>query len=616
MISTKRKRSQLVNLHSNKRYTMFISFLFIGILFGYTPTPTFSATDHQVLDDKLLDYMTEHVETTAGVATIVINGNKKIYKMQGYADKEQQTLVDEETIFEWGSISKILVWISVLQLMEQERLDLEEEINAYLPDNFRIKKSFEEPVTMKHLMNHTAGFDDSYTDLMIFHPNERTSLRKVLEEADIRQVFPPGEIVAYSNYGASLAAYIVEEISGLDYQEYVQKYIFKPLQMAQTAIDAEQEDNQWVKGQRKKVQGYNEDLQLIEQNQYVIPLYPSGSVIGTATDLQKLLLALLDEEGMLLFKNDLTIDFLFQPSLYYPESNIPRIANGLFFLPAKSGQVFGHGGNTIAFSSSFYVNRQEHLGVLVLTNKANETTFTLGIPNIVFGEFEYKGNSSSLENSSEWQGIYEPARSPHHGFSKIYGLFLRSKAKQIDSHDIMMNGLYYSQVEPGIYFTEDSFSAYALDVYSEQSKKMLATVSTDLLYVPYYQHLFEWGGIILVGLTILFSISFMIVSIFTKIRRKKHFFTLLTGQHILNLLMLMNVIWVIYKTLSMTTYALLKPFLFVNVLYMFLSIIISGSLFLQVKNRKMAKRKKMINILTIFATIILCLNIVYWEFFY
>src|SRR5690625_806705 len=219
MISTKRKRSQLVNLHSNKRYNMFIFFLFIVILFGYTPTPTFSATDHQVLDDKLLDYMREHVETTSGVATIVINGDKTIYKMQGYADKEQQTPVNKDTVFEWGSISKILIWISVLQLMEQERLDLEEDISTYLPDDFHTKTSFDEPVTLKHLMNHTAGFDDSYTDLMLLHPSERSSLRKVLEEANIKQVSLPSEMVAYSNYGASLAAYIVEEIIGRDVRE-------------------------------------------------------------------------------------------------------------------------------------------------------------------------------------------------------------------------------------------------------------------------------------------------------------------------------------------------------------------------------------------------------------
>ena len=606
-----------MNAHNNKLFNIFISFFLIWILFGYTPEPTFSATEQQVLEDKLADYMTEHEETIAGVATIVINEDEIIYKMKGYADIDQQTGVDEETVFEWGSVSKILIWISILQLVEAEKLGLEMNIEPYLPHDFRSKTSFDNPVTLQHLMHHTAGFDDSYTDLMIHNPTEKSSLREVLEAADIKQVFPPGQIVSYSNYGASLAAYIVEEVSGLDYREYVQKHIFDPLHMTKTAIDAEEDDNQWVKEQREKVQGYTEDLQIIEPNHYMIPMYPAGSVMGVAPDLQKVLQALLAEDGAPLFKQRKTIDFLFQPSLYYPESNLPRIANGLFFLPSNSEQVFGHGGNTIAFSSSFYVDRLERIGVLVLTNMANESTFTLGIPEIVFGEYTHIGNKTNLENSSEWNGIYEPARVPRHGFSKVYGLFLRSKAKQTDSHDLMMSDLYYSQAEPGIYITEDDFSAYALDVYSEhpQTKKMLSSAQSDLLYVPYYKHLLEWGGIFLGGFAILFSFVFIIVSVVKKIRKKKQSI-LLASQHFLNVFMFINVIWISYETLSMTTYESLKIFLTANVMYIIISFIISGCLLFQLKNKKIGKYETSIRMMTIVFTIILNSNILYWEFYY
>src|SRR5699024_5786541 len=144
----------------------------------------------------------------------------------------------------------------------------------------------------------------------------------------------------------SLAAYIVEEVAGLDYRKYVQTNIFNRLHMTQTAIDPELNDNPWVKEHREKVQGYTEDLQLIQPSQYVIPLYPAGSVVGVATDLQKLMQALLTEDGAPLFKNPTTIGLLSQPSLFYPNGDIPRIAHGLFYLPAGSEHVFGHAGNT------------------------------------------------------------------------------------------------------------------------------------------------------------------------------------------------------------------------------------------------------------------------------
>lgn len=75
-------------------------------------------------------------------------------------------------------------------------------------------------------MNHSAGFDDSYTDLMLYDPVDVMTLKQALERADVQQVFLLEDVVAYSNYGSALAAYIVEMVSGMDYREYVKKKIF------------------------------------------------------------------------------------------------------------------------------------------------------------------------------------------------------------------------------------------------------------------------------------------------------------------------------------------------------------------------------------------------------
>lgn len=278
-----------MNKRNRKLLILFISFVLLWTLFGYAPEPTLSATNGWELGDQLTDYLTEHKETSAGVATIVVHEDDIIYKMQGYADVAEQIRVDKDTVFEWGSVSKILIWISVFQLVEEGKLDLATDIATYLPSDFRSKTSFDKPVTLQHLMHHTAGFDDSFTDLMIHNPTKKHSLREALDIADIKQVFPPGQIASYSNYGAGLAAYIVEEVSGLDYGEYIRQYIFEPLDMTKTVIDVELEDNQWVKAQRKRVQGYTADLKLINPNHYVVPMYPAGSVMGIAEDLQKLM---------------------------------------------------------------------------------------------------------------------------------------------------------------------------------------------------------------------------------------------------------------------------------------------------------------------------------------
>src|SRR5699024_601252 len=188
----------------------------------------------------------------------------------------------------------VLIWISIFQLVEAGKIDVQTDIENYLPKDFQYPKSFTEPITVQHLMHHAAGFDDSLTDLMLYQPDSLPSLREVLETARIKQVNRPGEIVAYSNYGSALAAYIVEEVSGMSYESYVRKHVFETRDMTDTAIHPEQDDQAWVKVQREKIAGYTTSLQLIEPNNYVLPMYPVGSVMGTAKDLQKLLEALLE----------------------------------------------------------------------------------------------------------------------------------------------------------------------------------------------------------------------------------------------------------------------------------------------------------------------------------
>lgn len=572
--------------------------------------PVLAASEQQELEEALSVYLNEHGEKAAGVAVIVVNEDETTYLMDGYADIKRQIPVDEETIFEWGSVSKLLVWISILQLEEAGRLDLDEDVATYLPQDFPL---YDRAITLQQLMNHTAGFDDSYTDLMILNPTGKMSLREVLEGADVQQVYTPGQVVAYSNYGASLAAYVVEEVSGMDFREYVKMHIFAPLHMTRTAIDPEQDDHQWVKEQRKKVQGYTGDLELIEPNNYVVPMYPAGSVMGVATDVQKLMEELLSD-GTLLFQQSHTINSLFQPSLYYPDTNVPRIANGLFFLPSQSRQVFGHGGNTIAFSSSFYVDRQTFTGVLVMTNMAYESAYTLGIPDIIFGEYKHKERPETLEDSSKWKGIYEPARVSQHGFSKVYGLLLRSKSEPAGEHDLTMNGVYYSQAEPGVYLAEDDFSTYAVDVYSGHSdnEKVLSSGQSDLLYIPLYQHLLEWGALVLGGLAVLASICFMILSVLR--RTCKNLFLLF--QHVLNILAGLNIFWIFYQAASLTTYAAIQPFLIANLFYVAGSLVISGFLLFQMRNTRVKKRRSaLIKIITIMTAIVLSGNILYWEFY-
>ena len=106
----------------------------------------------QALNESAAKYIGS--ATAGGSVVLVKNGETLLNKSYGYADIENGAPVDTDTVFEWGSITKLLVWTSVMQLVEQGNIDLNADIHGYLPDNFFKKLNFDSPITMYNLMHH------------------------------------------------------------------------------------------------------------------------------------------------------------------------------------------------------------------------------------------------------------------------------------------------------------------------------------------------------------------------------------------------------------------------------------------------------------------------------
>lgn len=174
------------------------------------------------IEQAIEAYVEEYSETTAGMSVAVYDENGVIYQNAfGYADKENGLAVDEDTVYDWGSVSKTLIWISVMQLVEQGELDLEEDIGAYMPQGFLTNLTYDKKITMLDLMNHQAGFQEMYLGVQTVYEEEAVSLEEALRKNQPKQVYEPGTVTAYSNWGAALAAYVVQNISGMDYADYV-----------------------------------------------------------------------------------------------------------------------------------------------------------------------------------------------------------------------------------------------------------------------------------------------------------------------------------------------------------------------------------------------------------
>ncbi|WP_274481948.1 serine hydrolase domain-containing protein [Paenibacillus polymyxa] len=137
----------------------------------------------------------------------------------------------ETTYMEAGSVSKLFTWTAVMQLVEQGKLDLNTDIHTYLPDGF-LRPSFDKPITLKSLMSHTAGFEERLEKLLVHDPADLRPLKEHIAPGNQpQQIYEPGTVIAYSNYGTNLAGYIIERVSGMPFETYIQKHIIEPQDM-------------------------------------------------------------------------------------------------------------------------------------------------------------------------------------------------------------------------------------------------------------------------------------------------------------------------------------------------------------------------------------------------
>ena len=372
--------------------------------------------DTQIINigNAIEQYVNENMDTTAGMSVAVFDENETIYRNHfGYMDVQNEILVTEDTVMEWGSVSKLLVWVSVMQLTEQGLIDLNTDINTYLPDGFLKNLYYDTPITMLNLMNHNAGFEESIIGMATGKEERIISLEEYLLNFQPKQVFEPGAVCAYSNWGTTLAAYIVEQVSGIPYYDYVRKNIFEPLGMNDSSICADLSDNLAVKERRKALKIYTTDVSEITPNMSYIVMYPAGMCISTIGDMQRFAQTLLSEDTVL-FNNKETYHELFSPSLYFEGTEVAKNYHGFWAIEAYGTHLIGHGGNTAGCSSYLLLDVENHIGMVIQTNQYTEQIYNAKMLELLFGQ--YNGTAS------DYNGLMMSARTIFTGPLKLYRL--------------------------------------------------------------------------------------------------------------------------------------------------------------------------------------------------
>ena len=456
-----------------------------------------SGIERDQIGQKIQDYVKEHEKTTAGMATAVFDKDGTIYQGNfGYMDKEKGVKADDDNVFEWGSVTKLTVWVSVMQLWEQGKINLEEDIRTYLPEGFLKNLRYDKPITMLDLMSHQAGFDE-----VTMYLQDDKSIEEILKEQQPIQSFEPGTVTAYSNYGAGLAALIVERISGQTFADYAHEHIFQPLGMDKTAILPDLSDNSYVQKKRQETKGYDTKGNLLSKDHFITSIYPIGAATGTLKDLEKFAQALLARKT--LFERPETWNTLYTASSTYPDSDIIRNAHG-FWANEYGTTVLGHGGNTAGATSRIMLDLEHGIGYVVMTNQGAEQNYNFQMPELVFGPRK----TASKENQEQFSpGYYRTLRNFNQGPLAIFKMIPASADYLQEPSD--------DQRLPNNFWT----------IYQSQGKTRIAVAVADYEKVSDFDFFKDYVVLGLAGLGIIYSLGLLIISpllgVYRLIFRKK-----------------------------------------------------------------------------------------------
>jgi CubicO group peptidase (beta-lactamase class C family) len=448
------------------------------------PTPVTGTADLTREDlDAWLDGLVPAALDSTGVpgAAISVVHEGEVLTTRGYgyadtgADGGDPVPVDgEETLFRPGSVAKLFTATAVLQLVEDGELDLDTDVGEYL--DFTVPTAFDEPLTLRHLLTHTPGFEERLDGLMLPEDAE-TDLRDFLATDPPEQVYAPGTVPAYSNYGYALAGYVVERVSGVGFDEYVRRNVLDPLGMdSSTFVQPLPADLA-----ARMASGYPDDRHPSAPFE-VIGGAPAGALTSSASDMAAFMLAHLGAfDGDRALLEPETLELMRTPAL--TEDSLgglaggPRMTPGFFEEHRNGHRIVGHGGDTNYFHAHLQLYPDDATGIFVALNGGGyEAIDSVQLREaVLFGftdryfpaeEADAAGDAdgatvqpTAAEHAAMAEGTYESSRAGHTTFFNVVAA-LGGQTRVIAQEDgtilltpgpETLSPLAYEEVEPWVW---------------------------------------------------------------------------------------------------------------------------------------------------------------------
>ncbi len=420
-------------------------------------------TDPAELEAFLDGIMATQLEANhvAGATIAVVKDGKLFFaKGYGYADvKNKKPVLADRTMFRPGSVTKLFTWTAVMQLYEQGKIDLDADVNTYLKD-FKIPATYPQPITMKNLMSHTPGFEDLGRGMWARTPKDLMPLGKFLGTHIPARIRPPGVITSYSNYGTALAGHIVELVSGMPFEDYVEQNIFKPLGMQHSTfrepLPAALAPDMSVGYTFKQGLFKAEDFELLNG------MAPAGSLSSCATDMANFMIAHLQngQFGEQRILKEETAK-LMHSRLFSHDPRICGNAHGFWEYDFNRLHLIEHGGDTMLFHSQLALIPEKNLGWFVSYNSPNGPARDELFKAFLDRYFppdppltEPKPSIEAKKTLGLYSGTYGVTRHSYKTYEKLSSLMMAIKARPTKEGTLLlslpggMGDRQYVEVEP------------------------------------------------------------------------------------------------------------------------------------------------------------------------
>jgi CubicO group peptidase (beta-lactamase class C family) len=405
-----------------------------GVIPNPSSTPhTLDKADLTTWLDGFVPYAIESGDIAGGVVAVVKDGELVLAKGYGYSDVATHTPVDpERTLFRPGSVSKLFTWTAVMQMVEQGKLDLDRDVNTYL--DFHIPDRPDGPITLRHIMTHTAGFEEQIKSLIIADPKSLRPLADYVRDSTPSRIFKAGSTPAYSNYATSLAGYLVQRVSGQSFDDYIDNNIFKPLGMTHASF-RQPLPAALVPDAGK---GYRVASEPAEPYEYILAA-PAGSLAATATDMATFMIAHLQDgefHGQRILLARTAEQMHTSATTMLPPLN--RMMLGFYEQDYNGHRVISHGGDTQWMHSYLHLFRDDHVGLFMSFNSQGKEGAVGPLRQELFDKFvdryfpgPWPGGSVPQDvataHAQMMAGYYDDSRRPDRSFMSMLEILSPSK---------------------------------------------------------------------------------------------------------------------------------------------------------------------------------------------